>query len=227
MKFDLFMEFASPPFNCGTAADAYKTGIETAVAADRLGFDAIWSAEHHFVGDYSRAAAPEMLLSAISQVTQKIGLGFGILPLPLYNPIIAAEKLATLDALSQGRVLWGVGRGVTKMELGGFGVDMSDSRQMFLEKFSELAVILKTGKFERNEEIFELSPRPSSELGKGWMATVSPESIDIAVDLNLNIMTGPFKPWAMVERDIKRYRNLMAKKGQTGEASFTLAVFFA
>jgi alkanesulfonate monooxygenase SsuD/methylene tetrahydromethanopterin reductase-like flavin-dependent oxidoreductase (luciferase family) len=225
MEFDLFMEFASPVLtekhSTRTIVQVYEENIELAKIADREGFGAVWSAEHHFVGDYSNAAAPEILLSAIARETRQINLGFAILPLPLHEPVRVAEKLATLDALSGGRVLWGVGRGVTATELGGFGIEMSDSRQIFKERFAQLQDILETGQFVRDGETYELRPRPESSLGKGWLAAVSPSSTDLAAELGLNLLTGPFKPWPMVRSDIKRYR----KQSPEGQTSFTMAVY--
>jgi alkanesulfonate monooxygenase SsuD/methylene tetrahydromethanopterin reductase-like flavin-dependent oxidoreductase (luciferase family) len=223
VKFDLFMEFASPAFAEVSATTAISAGIETAIAADRLGYDAVWSAEHHFVGDYSNAAAPDMLLAAIAQATTNIGLGFAILPLPLYEPVRVAEKLATLDHLSGGRALWGVGRGVTKTELGGFGIEMAESRQVFIDRYKTLRSILDDGSFERDGETYYVNPAINPDLAPGWLAAVSPDSVDVAADLGLNLMTGPFKPWPMVKSDIRRYRGLTKEKD--AQTSFTMAVY--
>ena len=84
MKLDIFMEFASPPdpgsgrARSGGVRTVFEDGLEVVRAADRLGFDAVWLAEHHFLGDYCNAAAPEMLLAAMARETDRIGLGFAI-----------------------------------------------------------------------------------------------------------------------------------------------------
>ncbi|MCG8545339.1 MAG: LLM class flavin-dependent oxidoreductase, partial [Alphaproteobacteria bacterium] len=208
MEIDLFMEVASPPTANRDAGRLLEETLALARAADAAGLGAVWCAEHHFLGDYSNASAPDMLLAAIARETQRIGLGFAIIPLPIHDPIRVAERLATLDALSAGRVMWGVGRGVTPTELQGFGVDPAKSRAVFREKFAALQGILESGAVERDGMRLEIRPRPHPRLRQGWLAAVSPESFDLAAELGLDVMSGPFKPWPMVQADLRRYRRL-------------------
>ncbi len=221
MKIDLFCELAAPPGTDPDPGRVLDDVIRVARAADRLGFGALWLPEHHFLGDYSSSAAPDMVLAAVARETERLNLGFAILPLPIHDPLRIAERLATLDALSGGRVEWGVGRGITTTELEGFGQNPTQSRRVFLEKFVALQGMLRAGAFERDGKTFELNPPPSANLTQGWIAAVSPETVDLAADLGLDIMTGPFKPWPMVERDLARYRAL--RPG--GRTSFTLACY--
>jgi alkanesulfonate monooxygenase SsuD/methylene tetrahydromethanopterin reductase-like flavin-dependent oxidoreductase (luciferase family) len=221
MQTDLFMEFASPPFAKGGVARAFEDGLALARAADKAGLGAVWLAEHHFLGDYSNAAAPDMLLAAMARETSRIGLGFAIIPLTLQDPVRVAERLATLDLLSKGRVMWGVGRGVTTTELDAFGIDPAQSRDVFLQRYAALRAILATGIAERGGKRLELRPPPAARLRDGWLACVSPHSIALAAELGLHAMTGPFKPWPLVKSDLARYRQL--RPG--GQTSFTLAVY--
>jgi alkanesulfonate monooxygenase SsuD/methylene tetrahydromethanopterin reductase-like flavin-dependent oxidoreductase (luciferase family) len=227
MKIDLFLEFPSPPADKRDLTRVMEDGFALVRAADSLGFDAVWLAEHHFLGDYCNAAAPDMLLAAMARETRRIKLGFGIIPLPLHDPVRVAERLATLDLLSQGRVLWGVGRGVTLTELEGFGIDPAESRPIFYRRFHELRRLLETGALERGAQRYALRPRPTARLGTGWLAAVSPDSFQLAAELGLNVMTGPFKPWPMVKADLARYRRLVSSRTGSagGETSFTLAVY--
>ena len=225
MELDLFLELARPPGSEGAGPPpitaVYEDLIEIAKAADRMGFGALWLPEHHFLGDYSASAAPEMLLAAIARETTNIKLGFAILPLPIHDPLRIAERLTTLDILSGGRVMWGVGRGVTKSELDGFGINPAETRNMFIERLNILRQILKTGYMDRDNQRFDLNPTPSMRLNDGWMAAVSPESFDLAADLELDVLTGPFKPWSMIRSDLKRYRSLYP----AGQTSFTMAAY--
>lgn len=221
MHVDLFLELASPPAAARPMAAVFEDGLASARAADAAGLDAVWLAEHHFLGDYSNASAPDMLLSAMARETRHIKLGFGILPLPLHHPVRIAERLATLDLLSDGRVLWGVGRGVTVTELEGFGVDPAESRVLFRRNLDALRTILRTGEWRRGGVAYPVRPKPAPRLGDGWLAAVSPESFDLAAELGLDLLTGPFKPWPMVKADIRRYRRLSTG----GRTSFTLAVY--
>lgn len=227
MKIDLFMEFATPPGANRALAGVMEDGLRLARTADALGFDAVWLAEHHFLGDYCNAAAPDMLLAAMARETGRIGLGFGIIPLPIHDPVRIAERLATLDLLAGGRVLWGVGRGVTLTELEGFGIDPTDSRAVFRQRFDALDRLLRTGTFDRAGKCYDLRPAPGPGLGTGWLASVSPESFDLAAELGLNVMTGPFKPWPFVKADLARYRRLVSRSpgAPAGGTSFTLAVY--
>ena len=224
MEIDLFVELARPPGLDGVSpsvADVYDDLIAIAKAADQLGVGAIWLPEHHFLGDYSASAAPDMLLAAIARETTSVRLGFAILPLPIHDPVRIAERLATLDILSAGRVMWGVGRGVTKTELDGFGVNPSTTREQFGARLTELRRYLDTGVLDRGGQRFDLNPAPSPRLREGWMAAVSPESFDLAAQFRLGVLTGPFKPWPMINADLKRYR--AAYPG--GPSSFTMAVY--
>ncbi len=222
MKLDIFHEVASPPWTGKSPADAIREVVDIAVAAEEAGCDTLWLPEHHFLEGYSNAAAPDMLLAAAATATRRIKLGFAIFPLPLHEPVRIAERLVTLDALAPGRVRWGVGRGVTVTELGGFGVDPADSRAIFMEKFAELSAILRTGGFERDGISYDLKPpMPAAGMGSGWLASVSPESFELAAELGLNVLTGPFKPWPFVKSDLQRFRKL----APDGETSFTLSVY--
>ena len=221
MEVDLFLELASPPGMDRTMVGVFESGLALARAADRAGFGAVWVAEHHFLGDYSNASAPDMVLAAMARETRRIGLGFAVVPLPLHDPVRVAERLATLDIVSGGRAMWGIGRGVTDIELEAFGVEPARSRDEFLRRYAELAALLRTGEVMRGGRCLKLRPPPASRLTQGWMAAVSPESYSLAAELELDVMAGPFKPWRWVERDIARYRALRPR----GRTSFTLACY--
>lgn len=221
LEVDLFLEFATPPGSGRDAAAAFADGIALARAADAAGFGAVWAAEHHFLGDYSASAAPDMLLAAIARETTQIKLGFAVLPLPIHDPARVAERLATLDAISGGRMMWGVGRGITADELAGFGIRPEDTRRLFRERLAELRAALATGRTERHGRTYELSPRLARNPGPGWIAAVSPETFPLAAELGLDVLAGPFKPWPLVKSDLARYRRLRPE----GRTSFTLAAF--
>lgn len=221
VQLDLFMELASPPVPGGRGRQVFEDALAVARAADRLDFDAIWLAEHHLLGDYSNSSAPDMVLAAMARETRRICLGLGVVPLPLHDPLRVAERLATLDALSGGRVLWGAGRGVTLTELEAFGIAPGESRALMREHLATLLGMLRTGGCERAGRYHEIRPLPRPELAGGWLAAVSPESFDLAAELRLDVMSGPFKPWPLVRSDLSRYRRL----APLGKTSFALAVY--
>ncbi|MGZ4675947.1 MAG: LLM class flavin-dependent oxidoreductase [Acidimicrobiia bacterium] len=136
MKFGLFFEHQVPrPWAGDDDARVFAETLEQIELADRLGFHAVWLVEHHFLEEYSHSSAPEVFLAAASQRTSRIRLGHGIVhTLPAINhPARVAERVATLDLLSGGRVELGTGEGSAAAELDAFGVDPADKRAMWEE----------------------------------------------------------------------------------------------
>ena len=105
MKFGLFYEFQLPrPWLPDSEYRLYQDGLAQIELADRLGYDCAWQVEHHFLEEYAHSPTPEMFLSAASQRTKNIRLGHGIMQLTTSPPARVAERIATLDLLSGGRV---------------------------------------------------------------------------------------------------------------------------
>ena len=107
MKISLFYEFALPrPWAPDDERVMLQDCRDEAEAADKAGFSTVWHTEHHFLEEYCHTTAPEIFLAAASQRTKNIRLGFGIMHLlPAVNhPARVAERVATIDLLSNGRV---------------------------------------------------------------------------------------------------------------------------
>ena len=109
----------------GAEEQLLRDALEQVELADRVGFDDVWEVEHHFLEEYSHSSAPEVFLAAASQRTKRIRLGHGIVQLPpgFNHPARVAERIATLDLISGGRVEFGTGESCSQAELGGFGVE--------------------------------------------------------------------------------------------------------
>ena len=136
MRFGLFYEHQLPrPWTADSEEKVLTDALEQIELADSLGFDYVWEVEHHFLEEYSHSSAPEVFLGAASQRTKRIRLGHGIvqLPAPFNHPARVAERVATLDLLSGGRVDLGTGEGSSQMELGGFGVPREEKRAQWEE----------------------------------------------------------------------------------------------
>lgn len=136
MKFGLFFEHqVSRPWDDGDERRVMAEALEQIELADRIGIDSVWLVEHHFLEEYSHSSAPELFLAAASQRTTSIRLAHGIVhALPAINhPARVAERIATLDVLSNGRVEFGTGEGSAAAELDAFGVDPIDKRAMWEE----------------------------------------------------------------------------------------------
>ncbi|MHB2018386.1 MAG: LLM class flavin-dependent oxidoreductase [Candidatus Xenobia bacterium] len=134
MKIGLFYEHQAPrPWDADTDYRILHEAAEQIEFADKLGFDYVWLVEHHFLEEYSHCSAPEIFLSYVAARTRQIRLGHGIVLMPWkYNhPVRVAERISTLDLLSNGRVEFGAGESASEAELGGFGIDPREKRAMW------------------------------------------------------------------------------------------------
>ncbi len=142
MKFSTLYELQTPkPWDEHSELRIVQQALEQIELADKLGFHYAWEVEHHFLEEYCHSSAPEVFLAAASQRTTNIRLGHGIVLMPpKYNPTARiAERIATLDLVSNGRVEWGTGESSAVMELGGFGIDPDRKRDMWRETTEQCA----------------------------------------------------------------------------------------
>lgn len=145
MKFGMFYEFQCPqPWDEGSEWRVIQEALDQVELGDRLGIDYVWEVEHHFLEEYSHSSAPEVFLAAASQRTRNIRLGHGItLMPPKYNhPARVAERIATLDLVSNGRVEWGTGESATALELEAFDVPQAEKNAMWREATEQAANML-------------------------------------------------------------------------------------
>ncbi|MBI2013921.1 MAG: LLM class flavin-dependent oxidoreductase [Candidatus Rokubacteria bacterium] len=128
-----------------TSGQFFGELLEQAEAAEQLGFDSFWVAEHHF-HEYGAIPSPAVWLAAAAQRTRRIRLGSAVVVLPFRNPLQVAEDYAMVDVLSGGRLNLGVGSGYLRHEFEGFGVRVEDKRERFDEA---LDVVLRAWTGER------------------------------------------------------------------------------
>src|SRR5207237_10341019 len=145
MRFGIFYEHQLPrPWGEDDEHHLLKDALEQVELADRLGIDYVWEVEHHFLEEYSHSSAPEVFLAAASQRTSRIRLGHAIVQLPVgFNHTARlAERIATLDLISDGRVEFGTGESSSEAELGGFGVDRATKRDQWDEALDAVTRML-------------------------------------------------------------------------------------
>src|SRR6201982_2450056 len=141
MKFGMFYEHQCPqPWGEDSERRVIHEALAQVELGDKLGIDYVWEVEHHFLEEYAHSSAPEIFLAACSQRTRQIRLGHGIVLLPPdYNhPARVAERIATLDLVSGGRVEFGTGESSAELELGGFRIPRADKREMWQESLGAI-----------------------------------------------------------------------------------------
>ena len=202
MRFGIFYEHQLPkPWNEGDEAKLFHEALEQVVLADRLGYDAAWEVEHHFLEEYSHSSAPEVFLSACAALTKNIRVGHGIRQvIANYNhPARTAEGLATLDIISRGRLDFGIGEGATRLELGGFRIPAKEKRAMALEAAEQIANMMTMTPypgFEGRSFSFpcrNVLPKPVQKPHPPmWMACTNRDTIRIAAQNGIGALAFSF-----------------------------------
>ncbi|MSQ48592.1 MAG: LLM class flavin-dependent oxidoreductase [Deltaproteobacteria bacterium] len=191
--------------------DMYKLETRLLIDAEGMGFDIIWPVEHHFF-DYSMCPDNMQYLSYIAARTEKMELGTGAIILPWNNPMRVVEKMVLLDHLSDGRAVLGLGRGLSRREYAGMGVNMNEARDRFNEAAAIVVQGLETGIVEANTKYYqqarvEVRPRPfKSFKGRRYMVCMSPESFSVAASLGLGSMMFSQGAWETAAPLLESYR---------------------
>jgi alkanesulfonate monooxygenase SsuD/methylene tetrahydromethanopterin reductase-like flavin-dependent oxidoreductase (luciferase family) len=131
MEFGVFHEF--PSLTGRPDSEAFAHALDIVDGAERWGLDAIWLAELHFDPARSVLSAPMCIASAIAMRTSRIKIGIAVQVLPLCNPLRIAEEAATVDQLSQGRLIFGVGRSGVAKTYEAYNIPYAESRGRFAE----------------------------------------------------------------------------------------------
>ena len=230
MKLDLLYEIDAPrpweegPHPWGQRAReqrAYGEMLEQVKLADELGFNVAWFVEHHFREGRSHCPAPEVVIGALTQVTRNLRLGFGVtlLPFGFTHPARVAEKVATADILSQGRVEWGTGRS-TPMEQTAFHVDRDASRAEWAEAIEIVCAMWREEYFEWDSPTFQfprrlITPKPYQDPHPpAWMAATSEGSSAVAGSNQLGLLSfSIMQPLDKMAAQIRAYRDAWNSPG--------------
>ncbi len=140
--------------------ELYRQQIEEVVVAEECGFDHYWFYEHH-VSPSGPMPSPNLLIAAAGERTSRIRLGTMVNILPYRHPLIAAEEAAMLDTLTNGRLDWGVGRGLKPIEFDAFCLSQARSREAFLEHMHILKRVWADETFEFHGKHFHINKTSS------------------------------------------------------------------
>jgi alkanesulfonate monooxygenase SsuD/methylene tetrahydromethanopterin reductase-like flavin-dependent oxidoreductase (luciferase family) len=192
---------------------AWERDVRLAGLAEPLGFDTLSAVEHHFF-NYAMSPDNTQFLAHMAAKTQTIKLLTGAVILPWNDPLRVVERMIVLDHLSQGRALFGIGRGLARREYDVFGVDMNEARDRFDEAAELILRGLETGVVEGHGRYYkqtrtEVRPRPYASFKDRFYAVgMSSDSVPVVARLGAKMMSFAQKPWAEMAPHFERYRTL-------------------
>jgi alkanesulfonate monooxygenase SsuD/methylene tetrahydromethanopterin reductase-like flavin-dependent oxidoreductase (luciferase family) len=201
---------------------SFENVMDQVVLADELGYDTAWFVEHHFTRGFSHSSAPDLLLAGLSQRTERIHLGLGVVLLPFQSPIRTAERVATLDVISGGRVEFGTGRGASPLEYQAFQRPFEQSRGIWEDSLEAVLAIWNADgePVTRENEFFSIPgvavyPRPVQiPHPPVWVASTSLEGYLAAARHGYNLLgMTMLKGLDDVAEDIAQYKRCLADNG--------------
>ena len=162
MKFSIIYEAQMVDTSRENEARCFHEIIEQAVLAEEMGFDTVWAVEHTALTQYAHMSAPETFLAFLAGKTTRLGIGHGVVCLPpaMNHPVKVAERIATLDILSNGRVHFGMGKGGTQQEAGTFGYDLAELQPMIDESMYLIPKIMVQDEIEHDGTHIRIPRRP-------------------------------------------------------------------
>jgi alkanesulfonate monooxygenase SsuD/methylene tetrahydromethanopterin reductase-like flavin-dependent oxidoreductase (luciferase family) len=216
-------------------AGVYEKTEAIAKTMDRLGYDMLWMAEHHFQHE-GYEVLPNILMLAVhlAHVTERLKIGCGFNITPMWHPLRLAEDFATADILTKGRTVFGVGRGYHSREVETFGapiIDQEANRELFEEQVEIIFKAFNNESFShkgkhytlppevpyRGYQLKEISlvPRPINRPVECWQPVVSasPRGLDFMVKHGIKGAVGGGAA-TMQTGPIQAYRDAAARAGQ-------------
>lgn len=228
MNFGMFTDFHIRPQS--TQAEAFDESFKQIEAAEELGIDAVWLAEHHFSPERSVLASPLVIASAIASRTQRIRIGLAVQVLPLTNPLRVAEEAATVDHISKGRFDFGVGRsGLTKYYQG-YNVPYGESRGRFLEALDIIMKAWGQERFSHRGEFFTFDdvtvvPRPYQQPRPPVrVALASADTFALVGRMGHAIFISANTPIPVLQERLALYRQARQEAGFAGPGDVALRI---
>lgn len=221
MEFGMFHEFPSLPGRSET--EAFDEAMEQVDMAERCGLDAMWLAEIHFAPERTYLSAPLPIAAAIAARTSRMKIGIAVQVLPLCHPLRLAEEAATVDQLSHGRLIFGVGRSGVVSTYDAYQVPYDESR----ERFAEILDIVKTAwsepRFSYAGRYFKFDnvtcvPKPYQKpLPEVRVAASTPDTFPAIGALGYPVFASTRHPtWSELAPHIKAYYDAWKAAGHPG-----------
>lgn len=219
MQFSLLYEMQISGPTRASERQLFHDCVEQAVLADAVGFDAIWEVEHHGLYEYSHSSAPEVFLAFVAAKTERIRLGHGITLTPYrYNhPIRIAERIATLDILSEGRVNWGSGKSSSAVEKLAFENRVDQLHEQWLEALQMIPRMWSEEVFEWKGRFYKIPPtqvvpKPVQEPHPPIYAACSkPESAKAVGQLGIGALNFALGTDDYLKQKVSDYRDAVAE----------------
>jgi alkanesulfonate monooxygenase SsuD/methylene tetrahydromethanopterin reductase-like flavin-dependent oxidoreductase (luciferase family) len=229
MEFGMFHEFQTLPGE--SAAQSFANSFAQVDAAERWGLDAMWLAELHFAPERSVLASPLILAAAIATRTQRMKIGTAVQVLPLCHPLRLAEEVATIDQLSHGRLIFGVGRSGFAHTYKTYGVDYGESRERFAETLEIVKRAFTEERFSHKGKYYaydnvRLSPKP---LQTPWpeirIAAASPDTyVEVGAMGHAIFVAARVGNLSELAPNVKAYRDAWKQAGHPGNGQVFLRV---
>ncbi len=214
-KFDLLVEIQVPrPWVDGKERERYHEALEQAVFADQMGFDTLWMVEHHFLTEYAHSSAPDVFIGAVSQRTERMRMGFGVTLLPgaVNHPIRVAERMATADIVTDGRVEVGTGRSSSPFQLRAFGANVATTREEWEESIRLLprlwteTEVTHHGQSWSWDDKITVVPRPVQRPHPPlWVAATQPATCGLAGEKGVGLLLPAIADPASLKAQVDAY----------------------
>ena len=234
MKFGLQFQLQTPRPYDGETWDELdeKKIIDQALdqieLADKLGYDYVFFTEHHFLEEYCHSTAPEVVLAAAAARTKNIRLGHGIVQMPpnQNHPARVAERIATLDMVSGGRVEFGTGEGATETEIGGFLTKQKEKKEAWEEATRECVRMMAMTPYPGYEGRYftmperNIVPKPLQKPHPPvWVAASRRETVMLAARMGMGAIGFGFEtPNEAEERALRYYELIRGPQEPLGAA---------
>lgn len=215
MRFGLWVNIQYPP---GSAVEAVERRLHMVRQAHQMGFKAFWAGQH-FLAEPYQMLQPVPWLARLTAEAPGATIGTMVMLLPLYQPVLAAEELATLDILSGGNLVCGFALGYRDVENQALGSPAGERVARFRESLEILKRMWQGDPFEFTGDFYQVPScqptllpvqRPGPPI---WLAANSDAAVRRAARLGDAWAIAPHSTLTVVKRQLEIYQETRANAG--------------